>query len=107
VLPSVLLHVVVAARPVHTAFNDARHLRGAERRLQKMPDAIVFIDHFAYGYARERPEVERLSAGSRVERSPIQIHAPAPVRAVDNLRSELAEIAVVIVETFGHPLSHL
>ena len=60
VLAGVLLHVVEAARPVDGAF-DLRD--AAERRIEHVRDAILFVDHFDHADAGERAEVEGLASG--------------------------------------------
>ena len=98
VLPGVLLHVVVAAFPV----DETLYLCGAERRLQKMPDAVFLVDHFLDGDASQRAQVEGLPAGGGIERGAVEVHAKAVGRGFHHAGVELAEIAILIVETFGH-----
>ena len=67
-LPGVLLHVIVAARPVDAALDL---FCGADRRFQEMRDAVFFVDHFSHSNAAQHAQVERLPAGSWIEGSAV------------------------------------
>jgi len=66
-----------------------------------MGDAILFIDHVPDRHARQRAQVEGLSARSGIEGSAVEVHAPAVVGCLNDARAKLAEITILIVETFG------
>ena len=71
VLTGVLLDVVETPRPVDLAGDD---LAGFERGREHVHDRAVLlaIDDIENRHAAERPEVERLAAGGRVERRAIE-----------------------------------
>ena len=67
-----------------------------------MSDAVFFVDHFRYGHASQRAQVEGLAAGSGIEGGAVEVHAAAAVRGIDHAGAELAEIAILVIETFRH-----
>ena len=98
VLAGVLLHVVVAALPV----DDPGHLGCCERCIHNVSDAVFFVDHFPDGDAPQRAQVEGLPAGSGIERGAVEVHAETVVSGLNHAGVKLAQIAILIVETFGH-----
>ncbi len=91
--------MVEAPRPIHRGSHFAlRH----ERRSQPVRDAVVFIDHLDYRDARDRPQVEGLSAGSRIEGAAVQVHGLPVGRSLHDARFKFAQIRVRIVEAFCH-----
>ncbi len=97
-LSTMLLHVIEASRPVDSSRDFAR----CNRRVQYMGHALFFIDHLNNVGPAESSGIEWLAAGGGVERGSVQVNTPPVVRGVDDLRAKLPQVAVLIVEAFGH-----
>ena len=67
-----------------------------------MRDAIPLVNYFDDVRSTELSGIERLAAGSRIKRSPIQIDA-LPVRThVNHASPEFSEVAVLIIKAVRH-----
>src|SRR5262249_17377498 len=97
-LTGVLLHVIEAARPVDGAF----HGNAVDGRCQLMSDPGLLVGYLDYAYSRNGSEIERLSAGCRIEGCTIEIDRAAIVGDRRNLGGEGFQVRIGIVKPFSH-----
>ncbi len=79
-------------------------IRREGRPSQEARDAIALIDHVQHRNACHRAEVMGLTAGSRIERGPVEVQ-PAVGAAPDHPRLEGAKVGVRVVQTLGQDAS--
>lgn len=101
VLTRVLLHMVVAARPVDLAVHGFGQ-RGRRRFRQHVSDPVTLIDHLRHFQAVDCSQVVRLTAGAGVEGCAIQVNAGWLSRAIYQPSAELIQVGVAVIEPFRH-----
>ena len=58
----------------------------------QVSDTFPLIDHVRNGDTGNRPDVERLATGRRIERRAIEVDPPSAVRALDDESIEGGEV---------------
>ena len=102
VLAGVLLHVVEAPEPIDGAIDGAIRGGGLERRSKPVDNARFVLDDAHHRDAGECAGVAGLAAGRGVERGAVQPDGQAVVRERGDVRREPAQVAIGVVEAFGH-----
>jgi len=98
VLPGVLLHMIEAPVPIENAID--RPIRHRSRH--PMRDTFALVDHLNNRDAPDRPGIERLPAGGGIKGRAIEVSGGAPAGCLEDAGSKVAEVAIVVVEPFGH-----
>jgi hypothetical protein len=93
-----LLHVIESPDPIYAPFDRPNR----ERPIELVRDPIVFVDYIKNSNSAERPYIERLASGRGIKGGAVEICDQPTFPDVDNIRREITQVAVVIVETFGH-----
>ena len=101
VLPGVLLHVIESSRPVDRAAQANRGRRAID---DVQNPAVLAVHHVEHADVAEHPDIERLAAGSGVERGAIEHERGAAVvrHGIDEIGVELAQVGILVIQSVGH-----
>jgi hypothetical protein len=65
-------------------------------------NAVLFVDNVGHSNAAESAGIVRLPAGGRIKRGAVQINAASFAGRVEHTSCELAQVAILVIETLGH-----
>ena len=98
-LAAVLLHMIEPPDPVDLAPNAW----SSEGSRKQVGNPLALVHHVGDFDSAQKANIEWLTPGGGVESRLVEVDAAGIVGAVDDLRLEIAEVGVGVVESVGHP----